>query len=106
MLKRMKFALLTFYAFLMMGCAHTVEPDLGEAPAAAMPALPPVLAEEPEPLPPMTADSLEAHVLDGIETDAKYAALSARYLTLVKAWGCVRQALAERDDEGLQACLR
>jgi hypothetical protein len=68
-------------------------PDIGIAPAAKMPTLPPAMAQKAERLPDMTDPSLGGIHKSGIDSDTAYNALALRYNALVDAWGCVKKVL-------------
>ena len=82
--------------FALSACAAT--PDTGLAKPPAMPALPPELNQRAERLPDITDPSLGGLVIDGAETDRKYNDLAHRHNAVLKAWECIRRALAERSE--------
>ena len=94
MTRSIRFGLMTFAALLLMGCATTAEPDLGQAPPARVPALPDNLNQQANPLPPSTATTLPELIREGMDDDARYNELRVKFNALRDLYNCVRDRLA------------
>ena len=88
-----KIAVIT--CLLLSACATT---PTGLAPAPEMPDLPPSLAKPAKQLPPLIDPTMGGSQLDGARDDMTYNEVSWQLNTIIKAWACVKKALAERKD--------
>ncbi len=80
-------------------------PDVGEAPAVKVPALPDNLRRRAARLPDLTDGSPKGVMRDGAQTDAQYNDLAFRYNAVIDAWSCVADAVNNRDSTKLNKCL-
>jgi len=80
---------------MLSACATT---PTGLAPAPEMPDLPPSLAKPAKQLPPLTDPTVDGNQLEGARDDQQYNEIAWQLNTIIKAWGCVKKALAERKD--------
>lgn len=97
--------LLTIAALMLAGCATTHVPDIGQAPPARMPDLPPSLTQRAKRLPPITDPSLGGINADGAATDARFNDLATRFNALLDIYQCTKKALDAKDADALKRCL-
>lgn len=98
----MKRAIVIAAALLLAGCAHTQLPDIGSAPPARMPDLPPTLAQPAHRLPPIADPSLGGINQAGADADSRYNDLALRFNALLGVYECVKKSL---DDHKAANCF-
>lgn len=98
--------ILAALAFSLGACKTTgTTPEMGEAKAVQVPALPPALSKRAERLPDITDPTMGGIQLDGVKTDRKYNELAFQTNALIAAYNCVREAVNARDASMIEKCL-
>lgn len=85
-------------AVLITGCATAARKEVVVPSTVTLPALPSEFIPGPEPLPPLTKREPSELVRQGLEDDAAYAELAARYSRLRDLYNCIVAAVNEHKD--------